>query len=319
MTGCDICGREAVTLVRYNGTHLCAEHFVRYVDRRVKREIRKQIDVRRGDRIAVAVSGGKDSMVALRMLSSVFNDRNGVEVHAITIDEGIAGYRPPSVDIVRRFCEENSVGFHLRSFSELGVTMDGVAPVSGDSSPCTYCGVFRRMLMNSEARAIGARYLATGHNLDDTAQSVLMNFVRGDVERLARMGPHTIVHPGLVPRFMPLRTIPEKETLLYAILTGLEFWDGVCPYWEEALRNQYRDVIDGLEDRSPGARFGIVSSFDTIRPMLQRELPPSDLHPCPGCGEPTAGGSCKTCQLLARARDAMGRRTNPVTSNPGIS
>ena len=178
---CDLCDREAVTFVRYNGTHLCDRHFMRYVDKRVKREIRKQIDVSHGDRIAVAVSGGKDSMVALRMVSSVFGPRNGVEVHAITIDEGIAGYRPPSVDIVRRYCESNGIHFHLRSFSELGVTMDEAAPVSGDSSPCTYCGVFRRRLMNDEARRIGADWLATGHNLDDMAQSVMMNFVRGDV------------------------------------------------------------------------------------------------------------------------------------------
>lgn len=292
--------------MRYNGTHLCAEHFMRYVDRRVKREIRKQIDVERGDRIAVAVSGGKDSMVALKMLSSVFNGVNGVEVHAITIDEGIEGYRPPSVDIVRRFCEQNDVVFHLRSFSELGVTMDAIAPVSGSSSPCTYCGVFRRMLMNEEARDIGARYLATGHNLDDAAQSIMMNFVRGDVERLARMAPHKHVQPGLIPRFMPLREIPEKETLLYALVSGMEFWDGVCPYWEAALRNQYRSIVDDLEDRSPGARFGILSSFDQIRPMLWSNMPQSNLHPCPRCGEPTVGDSCKSCQLLDKARSRIG-------------
>ncbi len=279
---------------------------MRYVDRRVKREIRKQIDVERGDKIAVAVSGGKDSMVALKMLSSVFNGVNGVEVHAITIDEGIEGYRPPSVDIVRRFCEQNDVVFHLRSFSELGVTMDAIAPVSGSSSPCTYCGVFRRMLMNEEARNIGARYLATGHNLDDAAQSIMMNFVRGDVERLARMAPHKHVQPGLIPRFMPLREIPEKETLLYALVSGMEFWDGVCPYWEAALRNQYRSIVDDLEDRSPGARFGILSSFDQIRPMLWSNMPQSNLHPCPRCGEPTVGDSCKSCQLLDKARSRIG-------------
>lgn len=292
--------------MRYNGTHLCAEHFMRYVDRRVKREIRKQIDVERGDKIAVAVSGGKDSMVALKMLSSVFNGVNGVEVHAITIDEGIEGYRPPSIDIVRRFCEQNDVVFHLRSFSELGVTMDAIAPVSGSSSPCTYCGVFRRMLMNEEARDIGARYLATGHNLDDAAQSIMMNFVRGDVERLARMAPHKHVQPGLIPRFMPLREIPEKETLLYALVSGMEFWDGVCPYWEAALRNQYRSIVDDLEDRSPGARFGILSSFDQIRPMLWSNMPQSNLHSCPRCGEPTVGDSCKSCQLLDKARSRIG-------------
>lgn len=245
-------------------------------------------------------------MVALRMVSSVFGPRNGVEVHAITIDEGIEGYRPPSVDIVRRYCESNGIHFHLRSFSELGVTMDEAAPVSGDSSPCTYCGVFRRRLMNDEARRIGADWLATGHNLDDMAQSVMMNFVRGDIERLARMGPHERVQPGLVPRFMPLRTIPEKETLLYALVSGMEFWDGVCPYWQEALRNQYRDVVDGLEDRSPGAKFGILSSFDTLRPMLHREYEGTTLHPCPRCGEPTVGDRCKSCELLDTLRSRLG-------------
>jgi len=302
---CEHCGREAVTYIRYNGTHLCGEHFARYVEKRVKREIRKQIEVHPGDDIAVAVSGGKDSMVALKIVSSVFGSVNGTRVHAITIDEGIEGYRPPSVDIVRRFCESNGIGFHLRSFSELGVTMDAIAPVSGESSPCTYCGVFRRRLMNDEARRIGARYLATGHNLDDMCQSIMMNFVRGDVERLARLGPHTQVQPGLIPRFLPLRLIPEKESLLYAIVTGLEFWDGECPYWKEALRNQYRDIVDDLEDRTPGARYSILSSYDTLRPILREEYAQPGLRLC-GCGEPTVGDRCKGCELLEEARRRIG-------------
>ncbi len=298
---CDQCNSEAITFIRYNGMPLCAEDFSRFVEKRVKREIRKQIKVYPGEDIAVAVSGGKDSIVALKLISDVFGPRNRVGVHAITIDEGIANYRPPSVDIVRRFCEERDIQFHLRSFSELGVTMDEIVPLSRDSSPCTYCGVFRRRLMNDEARKIGAKYLATGHNLDDMAQSVMMNFVRGDVERLARLGPHEKVQPGLVPRFLPLRLIPEKETLLYALVNGLEYWDGECPYWQEALRNQYRSIVDELEDRSPGSRHSILSSYDTLRPMLYKEYAGADLHLCQ-CGEPTVGSRCKSCDLLEDAR-----------------
>ena len=301
---CDHCGAEAVTFIRYNGMHLCAEDFSRFVEKRVKREIRKQIKVYPGEQIAVAVSGGKDSMVLLKLISDVFGERNRIGVHAITIDEGIEGYRPPSVDIVRRFCEKNDIQFHLRSFKELGVTMDSIAPLSRDSSPCTYCGVFRRRLMNDEARLIGAKYLATGHNLDDMAQSIMMNFVRGDVERLARLGPHERVQPGLIPRFLPLRLIPEKETLLYAIVNGIEFWDGECPDWTEALRNQYRSIVAELEDRSPGSRHSIVSSYDTLRPMLYKEYTSSNLHLCK-CGEPTVGKRCKSCDLLADAQKKL--------------
>ncbi len=303
---CDICDHEAVTFIRYNGSHLCSDHFMRYVERRVKKEIRKQIDVQSGDRIAVAVSGGKDSMVTLHMLQSVFGERRDVDVCAISIDEGIKGYRPPSLDIVKKFCEERDIEWHVRSFSELGVEMDDVAPVSGENSPCTYCGVFRRKLMNDEARNMGARFLATGHNLDDMAQSIMMNFVRGDMERLARLGPHTKVQPGLVPRFHPLRMIPEKESLLYALVSGISFWDGECPYWQEALRNQYRDVVDDLETRSPGSRFSILSSYDQIRPMLVDRFPAAELHMC-SCGEPTLGSRCKACELSDLVKSRLDR------------
>jgi len=295
---CDHCAHEAVTLIRYNGSHLCGEHFMSYVEKRVKREIRKQIDVRPGDTIAVAVSGGKDSMVTLHILDEVFGDRKDISLCAISIDEGIEGYRPPSLDIVREFCRERGIPSYVRSFSEMGMEMDRIASASGENSPCTYCGVFRRKLMNDQARIVGARYLATGHNLDDMAQSIMMNFVRGDVERLARLGPHTKIQPGLIPRFHPLRLIPEKESLLYAIVSGIPFWDGECPYYKDALRNQYRDVVDRLEDRSPGSKFSILASYDALRPMLEERMPPSGLHAC-SCGEPTLGDRCKACELTS--------------------
>ena len=297
---CDLCNRPAVTFVRYNGSHLCGDHLMRYVEKRVKCEIRKQADLLRGGTIAVAVSGGKDSMVALHIIEKTLGMRRDVDLHCITIDEGIDGYRPPSVDIVREFCKERDIEFHLRSFKEtVDLTMDEVAPLSMENSPCTYCGVFRRKCMNDVANEIGAKYLATGHNLDDMAQSIMMNFARGDIERLARLGPHKRIQPGLVPRLAPLRTIPEKECLLYAMVGRIPFWDGVCPYWTEALRNQYRSVVDDLEDRSPGSKFSILSSYDQLYPMLSANYGPADLKRCE-CGEPTHGKVCKSCELAAR-------------------
>ena len=304
---CDHCPHDAVTFIRYNGAHLCAHHFMKYVEKRVKREIRKQIDLRPGDKVAVAVSGGKDSMVTLHLLNETFKDRNDIEIHCITIDEGIEGYRPSSIEIVKRYCASNDIRFHLVTFKDVfGLTMDQVAPLSGDNSPCTYCGVFRRKCMNIVAKEIGANYLATGHNLDDMSQSIMMNFVRGDVERLARLGPHKKVQPGLIPRFVPLRSIPEKESLLYAIVSGMEFHDRTCPYWEEALRNQYRSVVDDLESRSPGSKFSILSSYDQLYPMLTENFKAAKLNTCE-CGEPTLGKRCKACELSERMHRLIDR------------
>ena len=98
-----------MTFLRYNGAHLCKSHFITHVERTVKKEIRKEVDLHRGDVVGVAVSGGKDSMVTLSILHSLFNEKNGIRLVCISIDEGIEGYRPPSLDIVRRFCEENGI------------------------------------------------------------------------------------------------------------------------------------------------------------------------------------------------------------------
>jgi len=130
----------------------------------------------------------------------------------------------------------------------------------------------------------------------------MMNFARGDVDRLARLGPHTDVRDGLVPRIHPLRSLPEKEVLLYSMLEGLPFSHSVCPYYADALRNEYRSIIDQLEDRTPGTRFSLLASYDAIRPMLRRHLPSAELRAC-ACGEPCIGDRCMACAMLDELRE----------------
>ena len=98
--------------------------------------------------------------------------------------------------------------------------MDQVAPCPTPEPLHILRCVPQEVPQHDNEKEVGAKYLATGHNLDDMAQSVMMNFVRGDVERLARLGPHNIVQPGMIPRINPLRTLPEKESLLYAMLSA---------------------------------------------------------------------------------------------------
>jgi uncharacterized protein (TIGR00269 family) len=297
MVRCDRCNREAVTFIRYNGSHLCSAHFGEFVTKRVKRELRDQVDLDQTKRIAVALSGGKDSCAVLVLVNAVLGERRDISIVAITVDEGIAGYRPEALDKARRITTELGIKHHVISFQKhVGITMDEIIDRKGERTPCAYCGVFRRQCMNDLARDIGAQALVTGHNLDDVAQAVLMNFTRGDVERMARRGPHQKVQPGLVPRVLPLRSVPEKEVYLFALLNGLDFADSTCPYWEAALRNEYRDIIDGLEARSPGTKHSILASYDAMRPLLQERYPQTDLGSCT-CGEPSPRGRCMACSM----------------------
>ena len=296
---CSKCNKPSITFIRYNGTHLCKEHFIEYFEKRVKREIKKQGKTESGSRIGVALSGGKDSTVTLFMLKKIFSKRKDVDLFAISVDEGIKGYRDESLKIARENCKELEVEHHIISFKEtIGYTLDEIVSKSKDLGECTYCGVFRRFCLNKKARELELNKIATGHNLDDFSQSILMNFVNGDLEKLARLGPHIKVQPGLIPRILPLRIIPEKEVTLYAIINNIKFYDGICPYSIHALRGKFRDILDELEYINPGTRHSIVKSYDGIKDILIQKFPPAKLNKCKICGEPTSQEICKACELL---------------------
>lgn len=302
---CSLCDSAAVTFLRYSGSRLCGPHFIDFVRRKVSRELRRQVRLPDGARIAVAVSGGKDSVVALRVLHELLSPRRGTELVAITVDEGIRSYRPPAIEAVALNCKELGVEHSVVSFKDtFGLTLDSTRGRWGESSACTYCGVFRRYCMNRRARELGADLLATGLNLDDTAQSVLMNLCRGDVERLVRLGPHLRTQPGLVPRIQPLRLVTDKEAFLYAALKAYPIHTGTCPYAADAMRNRFRELVFRLEDASPGTRFCVLNSYEAIRQALEPLHPPARLRPCRSCGEPSVGELCEACRLARALKDA---------------
>ncbi|HYM39548.1 MAG TPA: TIGR00269 family protein [Thermoplasmata archaeon] len=299
---CDRCDAPPVIFIRYSGAHLCAAHFREYVERRVKQEIRRELDLSGGaTKIAVGLSGGKDSSTTLVLLHDYLGRRTDVTLEAITVDEGIAGYRPPSLETAKALCAQLGVAHHVVSYQDTqGFEMDRVVRLDPDAIPCSYCGVFRRHALNETAREIGADFLATGLNLDDTAESILMNVARGDVDRLARLGPHEHVQPGLIPRLQPLRMIPELEAYLYAFLRQIPFHDAECPYAARAQRGRFKELLHRLEGDSPGTRHAIVRGYDGLRPALQAAWPPASLRACARCGEPTIHDLCKACELRGR-------------------
>jgi len=304
---CSKCSNEAITFIRYNGTWLCREHFINFVEKRVKREVRKQPFPR--GKIAVALSGGKDSLVAAYLMHKITEKDESREVNAITVDEGISGYRDKTIRIAEKFCNEYGIPHHIISFKEeYGFTLDEVSKVRGELAECTYCGVFRRQCINKVAERIGAGVIAMGHNLDDVSQTILMNFVRSDIERMARMAPHKKVQPGLIPRILPLRSIPEKEVTLYAYLMGFEISEDECPYAVRAFRGVYRDFIMELEKHHPGSRHSILKSFLQMEDCIREKYPPAQLKACIKCGQPTSENICMACQL----RDKVERNINKL-------
>ncbi len=307
MATCSRCPAPAVTFLRYSGSHLCREHFLRFFDKRAKAELARQGRLPKG-RVAVALSGGKDSVAVLHFLHGLATSRPVVELVAISVDEGIAGYREGSLEICRELTQRLGVDWHVVRTRDLaGYTIDEYA--RGEKGPdahgrarpaCGPCGVYRRMGLNQAARDVGAAAIATGHNLDDTAQTILMNHLNGDVERLARLAPHDKVQAGMVPRLIPFRTIPEKEVLLYALLNDLPIHDEAeCPYAARAQRFFLRDTLLAIEERSPGTRHTLVKGLDKLKPLLADAFGAAGAGACSRCGEPASGELCKGCQWRA--------------------
>jgi uncharacterized protein (TIGR00269 family) len=307
---CAKCGREPVIHIRYSGSDLCGEHFAEFVEARVRKEIKLQGKLAKESKLAIAVSGGKDSMSVLSILSETFGPRSGIELVTLIVDEGLEGYRRKAIKLAEDFCSSRDIPCEVMGFEEsFGITMDRVAGLGEEWRPCTFCGVLRRSLLNRRARELGAVKIAFGHNLDDMSQSVLMNIVNGDIQRMVRLGPHTKVQDGLVPRMLPLRLIPESEMVLYANLKKIPFLESHCPYRPRAHRLGFLELINRLEEETPGTKHSILSSYDQIIPALREHYPPAKLNQCEKCGEPTMGTVCKACELLGKVRGALSEST----------
>jgi uncharacterized protein (TIGR00269 family) len=315
---CSKCDREAVTHAAYAGTHLCATHFQRSVEKRVRSRVREDGLLPDGatpddpTTWVLGLSGGKDSVVLGAILQDTFAEDPRVELLALTIHEGIDDYRDESIAAAEAFADEFEVPLELVAYEdEHGVRMDDVAESDPENmAPCAYCGVFRRDVLERYADELGADLLLTGHNLDDEAQTALMNVLEGDVAQIAKhfeasLGPidERADQDDFVPRAKPLRDVPESEVALYAHLRDLPAQIAECPHAEEAYRGEIKELLHDLEDDHPGTRHSILSGYEELARLAaddrEREDGAGDLGECERCGASTARDVCRTCSLLA--------------------
>jgi uncharacterized protein (TIGR00269 family) len=257
------------------------------------------------DTIAVAVSGGKDSLGLLHVLADMERARPKASLVAVTVDEGIKGYRDEALEIAAANCDKLGVPHHVVSFRQLyGLTLDELIGKKRKQSrsgltACAYCGVLRRRALNVAARTVGAHKIATAHTLDDEVQTILMNIFRGDIARLANEKPISgTVHPGFVQRVKPFCEIPEKESALYAYVKKVKFQSAPCPYASEALRNDIRAMVNRMEEQHTGTKFTIFNAIERIRPAIEETENKTTHEDCVECGEPASRGLCKVCEVL---------------------
>ncbi|MFX1580597.1 MAG: TIGR00269 family protein [Promethearchaeota archaeon] len=300
--GCSKCGKPAVYLRRYTSERLCQTCLVETTIDRVRRTINRQKMLLDDDRIVVAISGGKDSAVLLHLLHGIESNFPKSELIPVTIDEGIIGYRDKALEAARALTK--SLGLHLEviSFKKLfGHSLDEIVKMRKDNSlgACSYCGVFRRRALNEAAIRLNADVIATGHNLDDEAQTILMNIMRGDSRRIARTNvPRSRSVDGLVPRIKPLTELSERDIVAYSHHSNLVYHDVPCPYAGEAYRNDLRLFLNEMEHKRPGTLLAILRSAETMTEAFLSSPSEWSLKTCKKCYTPSPSAICKVCEML---------------------
>ncbi len=303
-----MCGqRDAVVMQRHTGRALCRECFVNDIVSRVKKEVMSFNMFSASDRLMIAASGGKDSYV---LLDVVLKLHDPSKVGVITIVEGIEGYnRLEDVEKVRRLASMSGVDVFLLSLKDyVGYSLTELVSIGFSKdvkvSPCTFCGILRRKAINEIARELGYTKVLTAHNLDDEAQTIIMNILRGDLFRLVQTLPNgPMLSKLFVRKVKPLRKIYEEEIAIYAHLIGYEFQTSDCPYlrYFPSLRARIREYLYKLEREKPGVLLELINRVDAaLVKYVSHYVNYPELPRCAVCGEPTAYGRkyCMACELL---------------------
>ena len=300
---CGVCREPAIIDVRRANANFCTDHFTRFCREQVSRAIDDFDMVSPGDRILVAVSGGKDSLAVWDLLVAL-----GYEADGLYVGLGIGDYSESSAGYARRFAQQR--GLRLLEVdlpAEHGFDIP-TGSKAARRAPCSACGTSKRHLFDRAAVEHGYDVLVTGHNLDDEAAVLFGNVLRWQVEYLARQLPVLPARGGFPKKVKPLVRLSERETAAYCIVSGIDYLVEECPMSAGNKHLGYKDALNDIELQSPGSKADFYFSFLRRAQELFAGAAQDDegsdagpLAPCVRCGSPTSGEVCAFCRLVERA------------------
>jgi uncharacterized protein (TIGR00269 family) len=310
---CTRCKAPAVIDIRRHNAAFCADCFVHHCREQVRRAIHEHEMLSPGERILVAVSGGKDSLALWDLLVALEYEADG-----LYLGLGIGEYSDESGRYARQFAHDRGLKLHEVDLREdHGFDVPAAARATR-RAPCGACGLSKRHLFNATALEHGYDVVATGHNLDDEAAVLLGNVLRWEPGYLGRQYPVLPASDGFARKVKPLVRLGEREMAAYCVLRGIDYQVEECPMAEGNRHLGFKEVLNSLEDRSPGSKAAFLFGFFARgHDRFAGEEADLVLAPCPSCGAPrTTGGECAFCSLRERAA-SVEPATEPVELRVG--
>ena len=296
---CDRCENPIAFTRKYSGEKLCSQCFSNSILRKAAKTISKYKMIQNDELVAVAVSGGKDSLALLNIMDKMAENHN-FRIKAITIDEGIPGYRNEALEIVENFCQNLKVELKTYSYKELfELTLDEALDLrdSEKTSSCSICGTLRRRAMEHAAKDIGADVIATGHNLDDTLQTFVINMLSGDTSKVGWMDPDT--SGNSLRKIKPFCEIYESEIVFYAFTNNIPFQSEPCPHMNEGIRTEIREFLNSLENKHSGVKNNLYQSIIKVSQIV-KDSNQKQKRNCEKCGSECTGTTCSVCDIVLK-------------------
>ena len=306
---CTVCRGPAVIDLRRHNANFCPEHFTKFCRDQVTKAIDDHGMIAPGERVLVAVSGGKDSLALWDLLLAL-----GYEADGMTIGLGIGDYSEASTAAAVAYAESRDLPLRRIDLrDEYGYDIPTAAAVTR-RVPCSSCGMSKRHLIDKAALEGGFDVVATGHNLDDEAAVLLGNVLHWQTEYLGRQVPVLPAREGFPRKVKPLVRLAERETAAYCVLRGIDYIVEECPMAAGNRHLGYKEALNAIEGTSPGSKhdfyFGFLArASDRFTPVAEEVQ--EQLRACERCGAPTTGEVCAFCRLVERATAvpvALGRK-----------
>ncbi len=307
-----MCAKTAVIYHSDSGKSFCKHCYIQVIEGKVHKNITRNQVFRRTDKIVLGFSGGKDSLTILDILNKRQKRIHGAPpIIALTIDEGVEGYRAETLKIAKQYCESEGIVHIIISFKDVfGHTLDEIVKAGAErgleTHACTFCGVLRRKILNDFSLQVGATQLVTGHNLDDHIQTFLLNLLRGDTNRIFKWNAFlTGGREPFVSKIQPLYNITAKDIVLYLYFKELPMQEIPCPYSrsQPILRWKVQNFINSLSQSSPEMKYNLMYSLEEIQKLASGAKPqPKIINYCQNCAGPTnpPRTQCKACELFEK-------------------